>query len=452
MAASKGRRRFGNVRRLPSGRYQARYVGPDGLERKAPRTFESERQAAKWLTVVESEIIKGEWTAPEAGEIKLDGYGRKWIAERKLQPRTRENYEDMFRLHIGPHLGALALGAIKPQTIRTWRRTLLDGGTTEPQAVKAYSLLRAILNTAVKEDELIRQNPCRIPGYDRYHTPERPVATVAQVLALAGRMPPRFAALVIVAAFSGLRWGELAALRRSDVDLTAGTVRVPRKLAALRNGMEFGPPKSAAGNRTVTLPSAARTVLADHLAAYVGEWPEALVFTGDKGAVLRSGNFRRAVGWAAALRAAGMPAGFHFHDLRHTGNNLAAATGASTRDLMHRMGHASMRAALVYQHANSERDREIADGMDRRITKQAKRAAATAKSSKDKAEPSKVKPSDAPPKASKDKPAKRNATEAKPVARRAAKGTKAARPARGPASGDTAGATGTPMARKITDS
>ncbi|MEV5447697.1 site-specific integrase, partial [Streptomyces sp. NPDC052644] len=230
MAASKGRRRFGNVRRLPSGRYQARYVGPDGLERKAPRTFESERQAAKWLTVVESEIIKGEWTAPEAGEIKIDGYGRKWIAERKLQPRTRENYEDMFRLHIGPHLGALALGAIKPQTIRTWRRTLLDGGTTEPQAVKAYSLLRAILNTAVKEDELIRQNPCRIPGYDRYHTPERPVATVAQVLALAGRMPPRFAALVIVAAFSGLRWGELAALRRSDVDLTAGTVRVPRKL------------------------------------------------------------------------------------------------------------------------------------------------------------------------------------------------------------------------------
>ncbi|MEV0216060.1 site-specific integrase [Micromonospora sp. ALFpr18c] len=226
---------------------------------------------------------QGEWSAPEAGEIKLDAYGRKWIAERKLQPRSRENYEDLFRLHICPHLGALALGAIKPQTIRTWRRTLLGGGTTEPQAVKAYSLLRAILNTATKEDELIRQNPCRIPGYDRYHTPERPVATVAQVLALAERMPARFSALVIVAAFSGLRWGELAALRRGDVDLAAGTVRVPRKLAALRNRMEFGPPKSEAGNRVVTLPAAARTVLAEHLAEFVGEGPEALVFTGDKG-------------------------------------------------------------------------------------------------------------------------------------------------------------------------
>jgi integrase len=374
MPAAKGRRRFGNVRRLPSGRYQARYVGPDGIEHKAPHTFDTERKAAKWLTVVESEVIKGEWSAPEAGETRLDGYARTWIAERKLQPRTREGYEDLYRLHVRPHLGGLALGAIKPQTIRAWRAKLLDGGTSEPQAVKAYSLLRAILNTAVKEDEIIRQNPCRIPGYDRYHTPERPVATVAQVLALADRMPPRFSALVIVAGFSGLRWGELAALRRCDVDQPSGTVRVPRKLAALRNRMEFGPPKSEAGNRTVTLPAAARQALAAHLAGYVPEDPEALVFTGEKGAVLRSGNFRRAVDWSAAVRAAGMPAGFHFHDLRHTGNNLAASTGASTRELMYRMGHASMRAALIYQHATSERDREIADAMDTRIAKQTRPA------------------------------------------------------------------------------
>ncbi|WP_422773650.1 tyrosine-type recombinase/integrase [Plantactinospora sp. WMMC1484] len=370
MAGSKnGRRRFGNVRKRASGRFQARYIGPDGIERTAPHTFATEREASRWLTLIESEIIKGDWAAPEAGEVQLGPYGQKWIAERKLQPRTRENYEDLFRLHIRPHLGSLALGAIKPQTIRTWRKHLLDGGTSEPQAVKAYSLLRAILNTAVKEDEIIRQNPCRITGYDRYHTPERPVATVAQVLALAEQMPARFSALIVVAAFSGLRWGELAALRRSDVDLTAGTVRVPRKLAALRNRMEFGAPKSEASNRTVTLPAAARSALAAHLRDYVGEGPDAIVFTGEKGAVLRTGNFRRAVDWTAALRAAGMPAGFHFHDLRHTGNNLAAATGASTRDLMHRMGHASMRAALIYQHANSERDREIAAGMDRRIAK-----------------------------------------------------------------------------------
>jgi integrase len=452
MAGSKGRRRFGNVRRLPSGRYQARYVGPDGIERKAPNTFGTERQAAKWLTVVESEVIKGDWTAPETGEVQLGAYGRKWIAERKLQPRTRENYEDLFRLHIRPHLGGLGLGALTPQTIRTWRQRLLDGGTPEPQAVKAYSLLRAILNTAVKEDELIRQNPCRIPGYDRYHTPERPVATVGQVLALAERMPIRFSALVIVAAFSGLRWGELAALRRCDVDLAAGTVRVPRKLAALRTGLEIGPPKSEAGNRTVTLPAAARSVLAVHLTEHVGEGTEALVFTGEKGAALRVSSFRQATGWTEALRAAGMPAGFHFHDLRHTGNNLAAATGASTRDLMHRMGHASMRAALIYQHANSERDREIADGMDRRIAKQAKRAtkdqAAKDTPARDRAAAKRKPVKDRA--AVESKPAKENKAKSERAESKKAKDAKKA--ARKTGAEGAVGATGTRMARKIEES
>jgi integrase len=370
MAEKQGRRRFGNVRKLPSGRFQARYVGPDGLERKAPATFATERQAEKWLTIVESEVVRSVWTAPEAGEVELEEYAVRWIAERKLAPRTRENYEDLYRLHIRPHLGHLMIGSIKPATIRSWRTRLLDGGTREPQAVKAYSLLRAILNTAVREDGLIRDNPCRIKGYDRYHTPERPTATVAQVYALAAAVPEHYSALIVVAALSGLRWGELAALRRQDVDLDAGTVRVPRKLAALRHRMEFGPPKSDAGNRVVALPKAAIEALKPHLNARVAAGPDALIFTGLDGGVLRTGNFGRAVRWSETVQAVGLPAGFHFHDLRHTGNTLAAASGASTRELMHRLGQSSMRAALIYQHATSERDREIAAGMDRRIAKQ----------------------------------------------------------------------------------
>ncbi len=205
MANKPGRRRFGNLRQRDSGRWQARYVGPDGLMRTAPHTLATEKQAEKWLTLVKSEIIKGEWVPPEAGEVELSGYGQRWIAERKLAPRTRQGYEYLFKLHVRPHLGHLALGGIKPATIRAWRCKLLDGGTPEPQAVKAYALLRAILNTAVKEDEIIRQNPCRIKGHDQYHTPERPTATIAQVYALADALPARFSALVIVAALSGLR-------------------------------------------------------------------------------------------------------------------------------------------------------------------------------------------------------------------------------------------------------
>jgi integrase len=347
-------------------------------------TFETEKQAEQWLTIVESEIIKGSWVAPEAGEVELGEYGARWIAERKLAPRTRELYEDHFRLHVRPYLGGLMLGAIKPQTIRTWRKRLLDAGVTEPQAVKAYCLLRAILNTAVKEDAIIRENPCRIRGYDRYHTPERPVATVDQVYRLADEMPARYRALVLIAAFSGLRWGELAALRRVDVDLVEGVVRVPRKLAALRHRMEFGPPKSEAGRRVVALLAAAVAALRPHLLEFVDADQEALVFVGDMGGLLRTGNFGRSVRWAASVKRAGLPAGFHFHDLRHTGNNLAAASGASTRELMHRMGHSSMRAALIYQHATNERDREIAEAMDKRIAKQQGKKATPANAAKPK--------------------------------------------------------------------
>lgn len=220
-------------------------------------------------------------------------------------------------------MGPLALGAVKPATIRAWRRRFIDGGTPEPQAVKAYALLRAIFNTAMKEDEIIRQNPCWISGYDRYHTPERPAASIAQVFALADAMPVHFSALVVVAELSGLRWGELAALRRRDVDLDAALVRVPRKLAVLNGRVEFGSPKSAAGVRVVALPAAAVEALKPHLAVFVDDHPDALIFTGAKGRVLRSSSFGKAAGWRGAVASVGLT-DLHLHDLRHTGNTLAA--------------------------------------------------------------------------------------------------------------------------------
>ncbi len=223
--------------------------------------------------------------------------------------------------------------------------------------------MRAILNTAV-DDGLIKRNPCRIKGAGEYRTAERSTATVAQVYALAERIPGRFRVLVLAAAFTGLRWGELIALRRCDVDLAGRVLSVRRRLAQLsRGGMQSGPPKSAAGVRNVALPTALVTELRHHIESYAGSGPEGLVFRGEKGAMLRRSNFGRAVRWPVVVVAVGLPAGFHFHDLRHTGNQLAANAGATTRELMHRMGHGSMRAALIYQHATTERDRVIADAI-----------------------------------------------------------------------------------------
>lgn len=367
-AKKNGRRDFGAVRELPSGRFQARYWGEDGLRRSAPHTFATETLAKKWLTLTEAEILKGDWVAPEAGETLLWQYAEKWLSERKLAPRTHEVYESIYHLNIKPYLGNLSLAEIKPATVRTWRTKLLKDGRPEGQAVKAYRILRAVFMTAVKEDELLKTNPCRIKGFDQFHTPERPVPKLQQVRALAEEMPASFYALILLAAYSGLRWGELSALRRVDVDLEGGTVRVHRKLISVRGRLQFGPPKSEAGKRTVALPQAAVDVLKHHLQYnMITVNADELLFKGDKGAPLRASSFRRAVGWAEAIESAGLPEGFHFHDLRHLGNLLAAEAGASTRELMKRLGQSTVRAALAYQHATDKRDKEIAAAMDRRL-------------------------------------------------------------------------------------
>lgn len=383
MANRKGHRRFGWIRKLPSGRFQASYLAPDGTRRYAPDTFATKTDAGGWLSGVEADMIRGDWSDPLLGKITLAEYGRRWIKERKISPRTREEHERTFRLHIVPFLGMKNLGEIGTDTVRSWRATLLDEGRTDIRVAKAYKLLRAILFTAV-DDGRIRRNPCRIKGADQEHSPERPIATVVEVFALADQMPPRFRAFVLAAGFTGLRWGELIALRRRDVDLDRPAVHVPRKFAQLGSGeMVAGPTKSAAGLPTVALPELILPDLRRHVDEYVKEGPDALIFVGEKGAILKRGNWRRSVKWAESVKKAGLPKGFRFHDLRHTGNHLAAAAGASTRELMHRMGHGSARAALIYQHATSDRDLEIAQELSRRAMAAREKAEQEAKKQAD---------------------------------------------------------------------
>lgn len=146
-------------------------------------------------------------------------------------------------------------------------------------------------------------------------------------------------------------------------------MRVPRKLAALRNRMEFGPPKSQAGKRAVVIPPFAGEVLEAHLKEFVDAHPDSIILTSSRGTLLLSSNFTQATKWTKLRVELGLPDGCTFHDLRHTGNNLASATGANIRELMRRMGHSTMRAALIYQHGSLERDREIAKAIEARVKK-----------------------------------------------------------------------------------
>ncbi|MBC6456722.1 site-specific integrase [Actinomadura sp. HBU206391] len=177
----------------------------------------------------------------------------------------------------------------------------------------------------------------------------------------------RLRALVLLATFASLRWGEVIALHRRDIDTDARTVTVRRQYLEMDSGdLVIGPTKSRAGSRTVVIPAAIVSAIRVHLDRYVESDPAALVFTGANGGILRRGNFRRASRWAEVVEALGVP-GLHFHDLRHTGNTIAAQSGASLRDLMDRMGHDSVRAAMIYQHGTSEAGKAIADSLNDRI-------------------------------------------------------------------------------------
>ena len=269
----------------------------------------------------------------------------------------------LLRFHIRPQLGGVVLADLTPARVRSWRKDLLDGGTGATTVAKAYRLLKAVLNTAV-DDELIRRNPCRIKGAGSERTAERPTITVEQVYEIADAVRPWFRALVLMAAFTGLRWGELLALRRRHVVLDGGAlVRVRTSLAEVDGKLVEGPPKSAAGRRDVAIPAAIVPELQVHLDEWSEDGAEGRVFVGPKGATPRRGNFQAT--WRQAIDKAGVP-GLHFHDLRHTGNTLAAE-GASLRELMARMGHSSARAALIYQHASRDREQAIGAAISARI-------------------------------------------------------------------------------------
>ncbi|MEY9991334.1 integrase [Streptomyces sp. V4I8] len=364
------RRHFGRVRKLPSGRYQARYLGPDGQLRPAPETFRTKTDADNWLADKQTEMRRGDWHDPDAGKVPFGPYAAAWITERELTSTTRQLYGSLLRHHLEPTFGVVNVAEISPPLVRRWRADKLASGTGPTTVAKAYALLRAIMGTAVA-DQMIRRNPCTIKGASTVHTPERPTATVQEVYDLADAIQPRYRALVLMAGFLGLRWGELIGLHRRDIDLDHGTVRVRRAVAELNNGQrQIKAPKSAAGKRTVSIPAAIIPDIRKHLSQYAEAGADGRVFIGAKGATPRRNHFNRL--WHKACDAAGIK-NLHFHDLRHTGNTLAASTGASTRELMSRMGHSTARAALIYQHASADRDRLIADALSGLVDKARKK-------------------------------------------------------------------------------
>ncbi|MEV7253282.1 tyrosine-type recombinase/integrase [Streptomyces cyaneofuscatus] len=363
MGNAKGsRRRFGAVRQYRSGRWTASYRGPDGQEFRAPETFETKKDAEVWLSQVEADLTRGNWQDPDAGAVNFKEYALQWVKERGLSATTDELYRRLLRLHVLPTFEDLDLDEITAPRVRTWRTERLSSTGAATTMAKSYRLLKAIMETAV-DDELIRRNPCRIKGAGKESSAERQIATVAQVDALANALGPRWRLMVFLGAYGPMRPEEQAELRRRDVDLDQMTIRVRMAAPELTTGRRApGDTKSEAGKRVVVLPAFLRTDLRRHLDWYAEKGPDGLLFVGEKGKPFRRSTFGRK--WRKARVAVGMPDGFRFYDLRHTGHTLATRSGATLKDTMVRAGQSSEKAAMIYQHSDLERQQEVAGGLD----------------------------------------------------------------------------------------
>jgi integrase len=352
-------RQFGHIRRLPSGRWQASYLGPDGRRRSAPATFAAKADADAWLALQRVTIDRGEWRSPEQAREPFGEYGKRWLASRvDLRVSSAERYERLWRVWLEPTFADIPLGDMRTEHWRAWFASAMSSNPTSTAPGAAYRLARTILNTAV-DDGLIPSNPCRIKGAGLDRSVERPVAMPEDVLRITSHLHPRFQPLPLLAAWCSFRFGELAGLRRGRIDLLHRTIRIEENAVELSSGRTvFGPPKTEAGRRVANIPAELVVALEAHLGTFVCPDLDALVFTAPEGGPLRRTKFRHK--WVAACNAAGV-SGLHFHDLRGSGATWAAHSGATVAELMARLGHTTPAMAMRYQHATLERDRALSD-------------------------------------------------------------------------------------------
>ncbi|MGO9927028.1 MAG: tyrosine-type recombinase/integrase [Mycobacterium sp.] len=319
--------------------------------------------AEGWLQSERKLIERDEWTPPEIrakaiGYITLGEYTDQWLAHRDLSPKTRAIYHQLLRGRINNYLGDELLQAVTPAMVRAWWVGLPKD--TRARNAHAYRVLNSIFNTAI-EDKLIKQNPCQIKSAGKSPKPREVQAlTPAELEVVAKSVPEHYRVAVHVAAWCGLRFGELIELRRKDVHAVCGhmVLKIRRAATLVDDKIVIGKPKTDAGIRDVTVPPHVAEMLRAHMIAHTGNGPESFLFTTTLGGRLTKGAFTLTI--KKGFASVGKP-DMRVHDLRHVGATLAARAGATTKELMARIGHTSPVMAMRYQIAAADRDAEIAE-------------------------------------------------------------------------------------------
>ena len=362
------RRIFGSIRKLPSGRYQARYIAPDGREHRPATTFDARKDAEAWLAVEWAKVQSGTWMPPEVVHAEhvarvatlFSEYAEEVISRRLANGRIRETTAALHRRYLRLYLAEFAdrpLSAITPREVSNWYASLAK---TPSSRANAYGVLSMIMGEAIR-DELRDKTPCRIAAGSvkrSARTTEDEVLTPAEFAAYIAAAPEAYRVPLKLAFWCGLRSGEVRGLRRCDIDVNAGELTVSQQVVKL-NGQNIVQRdlKTYAGHRVVAIPPHLVAELRTWLAALPVRGRDALLFQSPTGLPM-SGEALRAAGKSAA-RAIGRPT-LRVHSLRHSSATLAAQNGATTAEMMGRFGWSTAAMVTRYSHAMRERDRELA--------------------------------------------------------------------------------------------
>lgn len=355
-----------SIAKRPNGKWRARYR--DDAGREHARHFDRKVDAQRWLDEVTASVLTGQYVDPRAGRITFRAYGEQWRQAKPHRPTTAAGVELVLRRHAYPQLGDMPLARIRRGDVQQLVTALSkprDGGKPlQPSTIRTvYNAIRSVFTAAVK-DRLIASSPC--DGVQLPEVPRRKVEplTVNQVRALAEEMPAEYRALIVTAAGTGLRPGELLGLQVRHVDFFRRVLRVEQQLQQTRNGgTRVGPPKTPESERVVPLPEVVVHALVAHLRDYPAE-PDDFLFRGSDGGPIvytrfMDGAFRPARK-RLGLKASGL------HALRHTYASLLIAAGESVKVVSERLGHANAAMTLnVYSHLfpdSEDRTRKAIDG------------------------------------------------------------------------------------------
>ena len=351
-----------SIRRHPNARYrwQVRYRDPSGRQRS--KNFAKKSDAEKYASLVEADKVRGLWLDPDLRRMPYREWWSRWHSGRvNLRESSRVRDETFWRSIIAPQFGDTPIGRLKAVDLRSWIASLLEAGRAPATVRKAAQLVGASLEAAV-DDGIIGSNPARKLPLPQVPAQEMHFMTPNEIEKLAGAVDARYRTMVVMAAYTGMRFGEIAGLSIEQLNLLGRRVTVSQQLSEVAGTLSITEPKSAASKWAISLPR----FLCEEVGQYLTEHPpsqDRLVFQAPSGGPIRRTNFRRRV-WLPAVESVGR-VGFRFHDLRHSHAAILISQGEHPKVIQARLGHASISTTLnTYGHLFDGLDQAAADRLD----------------------------------------------------------------------------------------